>query len=149
MSPCSCQRNNWCFLYFCVFVSCKHHQETSALENCSKRLDIAVCKYLVRLTPLCLFYCSYLLVSSWNVSSFWRSEFSFSLKTQWLFFAFKTNQVWAKDFGPSIIRGFWTNVKRILMVTKSSSRGIWWTSSQVYYYSSIKNLVLFCLTVIK
>lgn len=105
MSPYSWQRNNWIFLYFCVFISCKHHQETFVPENCSKRLDIAVCKYLVRLTPLCLFYWSYLdvfLVSSWNVSSFWRSGFSFSLKTQRLFFAIKTNQGWAKDFGPSV-----------------------------------------------
>lgn len=144
MSPYSCQRNNWIFLYFHVIISCKHHQETSVLENCCKILDIAVCKYLVRLTPLCLFYCSYLhvfLVSSWNVSSFWRSGFSFSLKTQQLFFAFKTNQVWAKDFEPS--------VKRILMVTKSSSGSMWWTSSQVYCCTSIKSFVFLCLTVIK
>lgn len=102
MSPYSCQRNNWIFLYFHVIISCKHHQETSVLENGCKILDIAVCKYLVRLTPLCLFYCSYLhvfLVSSWNVSSFWRSGFSFSLKTQQLFFALKTN--------PSVSKGFW------------------------------------------
>lgn len=106
------------FLYFRVVISCKHHQETSVLENCSKRLDIAVCKYLVRLTPLCLFYCSYLhlfLVSSWNASSFWRSGFSFSLKTQQLFFAIKTNQVWAKYFEPSM--------KRIL---DPVWRGFWW-----------------------